>query len=323
MPNYKKISKNIQRLTISNPRTANQIDWLNVNSAGKTEIEYLRKKFNFGLPHLMAASANANSQRPMLSRTDSYVFMILHFPVLDPISGRITPAEIDFFIGHGFLVTMPGKPFGALNDFFNLGKKDGNSLLAYEFESSAILLYEILKKMMDYSYAILDENSLAITQAEKIILDENQKKSAGLILNLRHNLINLRKIMQNHKNIMKSVMAMESSIISAEYLKKYYGELIEQTKTFWETMENQREMVETLYDSYQSLANHRLNNSMKMLTIFYVTFSSLSLIAAIFSVKVDDGMPFLNNPNGFWIILSIMSVAGLALVLLFKKKNWL
>jgi len=122
---------------------------------------------------------------------------------------------------------------------------------------------------------------------------------------------------------MKRLLAMESSIIPREYLKKYYGELIEQTKNFWETMENQREMVEILYDSYQSLANYRLSNSMKMLTIFYVTFSSLSLVAAIFSMKVSGGMPLANQPNGFWIIMIIMAVIGLAMLLLFKKKKWL
>ncbi|MDD4271744.1 MAG: CorA family divalent cation transporter [Patescibacteria group bacterium] len=327
MPNFKKISKNIQRVIIDNPQKGRQLTWININNAGKTEIEFLRKEYNFKLSHLRASSAKANSERPIITREDDYVFMILHFPL--PLqnngngNGRIKAAEIEFFIGHGYLVTIPSEPIEPLNELFNLCKKDSRSLLAFELESSAILLYEILKKLLEYSYATLDENSIAIGLAEQIILGQDQNKSANIILNLRHNLINMRKIMQNHKNIMKRLMSMESSIIPPEYLKKYYGELIGQTKTFWETMENQREMVEILYDSYQSLANYRLNNSMKMLTIFYVTFSSLSLVAAIFSMKIDNGMPFLNYQNGFWSIIAIMAIIGLAMLLLFKKKKWL
>jgi len=323
MSNFKKISKNIQQVIISNPQKTQAIDWININDAGKAEIEYLRKKYNFQLPHLRAASANANSQRPMISRSENYVFMILHFPVLETASGRIAAAEVDFFISHGLLITLPGRPFSVLNDFFNFCKKDGNSLLSYEFESSAILLYEILKKLQDYSYVLLDNNSLAISQAEKTLLSDNQKKSADLILILRHNLLNMRKIMQNHKNIIKRLMAMESSIIPKEHLKKYYGELIEQSKNIWETMENQREMVEIVYDSYESMANRQLSNAMKMLTIFYVTFSSMSLVAAIFSIKIDNGMPLLNYQNGFWLVAGIMGLVGLFMILLFKKKRWL
>lgn len=326
MSNFKKISKNAFSVIIDNPQKNNDINWININNAGKTEIEYLRKKYNFKLSHLRSSSAKINSPRPVITRENDYVFMILHFP-LPAADGskndRIQTVEIEFFIGHCFLVTLSNGPIEPLNELFNLCKKDSRSLLAFELESSAILLYEILKKLLEYSYAILDENSLAIGRAEQTVLDEDQKKSANLILNLRHNLINMRKIMQNHKNIMKRLMDMGSGIIPSEYLKKYYGELIEQTKNFWETMENQREMVEILYDSYQSLVNYRLNNSMKMLTIFYVTFSSLALVAAIFSLKIDKGMPFLNQPGGFWLVISIMTLVGLSMLYLFKKKKWL
>lgn len=326
MSNFKKISKNAFEAIIDNPQKSSAVSWINVNGAGKTEIEYLRKRFNFKLSHLRASSAKANAERPIITREDDYVFMILHFPL--PAAGglnagRAQAAEIEFFLGHGFLVTLASAPIGPLNELFNLCKKDSRSLLAFELESSAILLYEILKKLLEYSQAILDENSLAIARAEQTVFNEDQKKSAGLILNLRHNLINLRKIMQNHKNIMKHLMEMESSIIPREYLKKYYGELIEQTKNFWEILENQREMVEILYDSYQSLANYRLNNSMKMLTIFYVTFSSLALVAAVFSLKIDKGMPFLNQPNGFWLVVGIMGLVGLTMIFIFKKEKWL
>lgn len=328
MPNFKKISKNIQLITIDNPQRDSQLTWTDINNAGKSEIEYLRKKFNFKLSHLRASSAKANSQRTIITREENYVFLILHFPVFvknnsDDNGGRIKAVEIEFFIGHGFLVTSPSQPIEPLNELFNLCKKDSRSFLAFELESSAILLYEILKKLIEYSYATLDENSLAISQTEQIILNQDQKKSADLILNLRHNLINMRKIMQNHKNIMKRLMSMESSIIPKEYLKKYYGELIEQTKTFWEILENQREMVEVLYDSYESISNYRLNSAMKTLTIFYVTFSSMALIAAIFSIKTENGMPFLKYSNNFWVVVAIMGIVGLAMLLLFKKKKWM
>ena len=330
MSNFKKISKNIQQLTIINPKKNDSINWVNITDTGKKEIEYLRKTYNFKLNHLRASSAKTNAQRPIIEKEADYLFMILHFPVMSYPSGnnkgndgRIVAVEINFFIGHGFLITLPSQPITALTDFFNLCRKDTDSLLSYKFESSAIMLYEVLNKLLKYSYVLLDNNSIAISQAERTILNETPKISTSLILGLRHNLINMRKIMQSHKNIMKQLMAMESNIIPSELLKKYFGELISYTKNIWETLENQREMVEVLHDSYESISNYHLGNTMKILTIFYVTFSSLSLVAAIFSLKIDNGMPFINYQNGFWIIVGIMSLVGLFMILLFRNKKWL
>lgn len=334
MSTYKKISKNIQQVIIDNPRTNNKLVWLNISNAGKSEIEYLRKNYNFKLAHLQASSSKATSQRPLAERDKDYFFMILHFPIFQQMAhestdqrvevmNNIIGAEIEFFIGHGFLITLPTSQIDPLNEFFNLCKKDENSTLAYKYESSAILLYELLEKLIIYTYSLLDRNSIAVAQAEEVIFSQQQKKAASLILTLRHNIINIRKIMQGHKNIILKLMQLESSIIPADQIKKYYNGLIEHTKRIWEILENQREMIEVLYDTNESLLNYRLNNIMKTLTIFYVIFLPLSLLAGIFGMNTTNGMPFMHNSHGFSIVIGIMIFSCLGMLLFFEKKKWL
>lgn len=164
--NNKKISDNIQQIIIDNPRTPNdKLEWININSAGKKEIEYLRKRFKFELSDLRASSSKMVSQRPRIRQGSNYLFLILHFPVLK--DGKILPEEIEFFLGHGFLITIHSNRLKELVDFFNHCKKEGDSLLAFKFESSAILLYELLNQLMASCYDLLDQNSIAINNAEK------------------------------------------------------------------------------------------------------------------------------------------------------------
>ena len=47
MSNYKKITDRIEELTIDNPRTEGKLKWINIINAGKNEIDYLRKNYNF------------------------------------------------------------------------------------------------------------------------------------------------------------------------------------------------------------------------------------------------------------------------------------
>jgi len=322
MSGYKKISKNIEEVAVDNPKTEDKkLIWVNINNAEEKEVEFLRRKYGFEVSHLRASSAKTTAQRPTAQPGKDYLFLILHFPVFS--GGNISAGEVDFFVGHGYLITLHNNNLKALNDFFNLCKKEESSLLTYEFESSAILLYELLERLMAACYPLLDKNSLAIAEAEKIIFAQNQKKAVSQILFLKQNIINFRKIMQNHKNILKGLTEMKSSLVPEKEIKKYYYHLVEHSKRIWEFLESQKEMIEALNATNESLLNYRLSDIMKTLTIFSVIVFPLTLLAAIFGMNAMNGMPFVETDNGFWIIIVIMLTGCLGMLAFFEKKKWL
>jgi magnesium transporter len=322
MPNYKKISNNIQQLIIP-AAEGKSIKWLNIANPGKDELSFLRKIkiYDFDFKQLRASSAKTMAQRPMLEQREKYFFLVLQFPVFK--GSEIVPAEVDFFISHGLLVTLHINDLPALSEFFNTAKKDDSTLLAKKMPSSAILLCELLSKLIFHCYDLMDKNSEQINLIEKIIFSGEQKKATSAILELRRNIIAIRRIMQNHKNILKKITQTKSKVISSTKLNHYYFELIDHTKRIWELSENQKEAVEALYDTNQSMLNYNINNVMKTLTIFSVIMYPLSIITSLFGMNTEAGMPFLNNPNGFWIILGIMGFCASILLLIFAKKKWL
>lgn len=320
MTNYKKISERIEELTIDNPKTAPKLKWVNIVSAGKNEINYLRKNFNFDLVHLKASSASVFFQRPQIFKGNDYLFLILHFPTFK--DDKIVPGEIDFFIGHGFLITLHNNNLKALNDFFNLSKKSPDSLLSYSIESSAILLYEILEQLINNCYELLDLNSIRLDEVEDLIFSNEQKKAVTMILTIRRNIINIRKIMQNHKNIFQQLMIMESTLVNQISIKKYYNSLVEHSKRIWERLDIQKEMIDVLNNTNESILSDFMTNIMKTLTIFSVIVFPLTLLAAIFGMNAKY-MPFVDSPFGFWIILSIMFIGSLGMVFYFIRKRWI
>jgi magnesium transporter len=321
MPYYKKIADRIESLKIDNPRNQNAgVFWINIVNAGKNEINYLRKNYNFDLNHLRAAAASILAQRPVVFKSQKYLFLILHFPSLK--DERVVPAEVDFFIGHGFLVTVHNNNLPALNQFYSLGKKDPDSLLSFSLESSAVLLYEILERLIHDCYRLLDNNSLEIKHVEELIFNREQKEAVERILLLRRNIINIRKIMQNHKNILKDLAKMKSSLVDPEAMKKYYESLVGDSKRLWENLDNQKEMVEVLNSTNESLMNNQMNLIMKTLTIFSVIVFPLTLLAAIFGMNAVK-MPLVNLDKGFWIIISVMLLGTIAMIVLFKRMRWL
>jgi len=320
MANYEKISSKIEKVVIDNPATANLLEWINIIDAGKKEIAYLRKLYDFDIQHLHSSTATVFSQRPMVLDEDRYLFVILHFPIFQ--NNRIVSAEIEFFIGHGFMITLHNNNLPTINDFFNLSKKSPESLDCYHADSSAILLAELLDRLMKDCYPLIDTNSLAIEKAQEAIFVGKQKDAVSMILDLRHNIINIRRIMQNHKNILKTFIGVKSSLVPQMEIKEHYKRLVENSKRIWEMLENQKEMVEVINNTNESLLNDRMANIMKTLTIFSVIVFPLTLLAAVFGMNAKY-MPFVDNPFGFWQILGLMTLLSMLMLIFFYKKKWL
>ncbi len=320
MSKYKKISNKIEELTINNPNTRNKLVWLNIANAQTKEVNYLRKKYAFKLEHLKSSMSKVSAQRPIFFPEDSYIFLILHFPIF--VGNKVIEAEIDFFIGHQFFITIHNNNLPILKQFFSTSKKDQQSLLSFKSESSAMLLYELLQRLMNDIYQVIDKNSLNIKEVENLIFEYKQKVAVEKILYLRRSIINIRKTLQNHKNILQRLSNMKSSLVPAELIKKQYNQLVNHSKRIWEMLDNQKEMIEVLNDTNESLLNNRMTAIMKTLTIFTVILLPLNLVAAIFSMNVKS-TPLANHPLGFWVISLIMILASLSLLLYFKTKKWL
>jgi magnesium transporter len=321
MSNYKRISERIEELKIDNPRNdSSALRWINITNASKTEINYLRQNYNFNLSHLKSTAASVLSQRPLIFKGPNYIFLILHFPAFK--NGRVFSGEIDFFVGHGFLVSVHNNNLPALRKFYDTSKKDPNSLVSFSSESSAVLLYEILGRLIHDCYRLLDDNSLEIKHVEEMIFAGKQKLVAENILMLRSNIINIRKIMQNHKNILLELSKMESSLVDRAGIKKYYSSLVNDSKRLWEMLDNQKEMIEVIYETNETLLNNKMNSIMKTLTVFSVIVLPLNLMAGIFGMNVKN-MPLVGMINSFWLILCIMTLSMLAMLVIFYKKRWL
>jgi len=318
----KEESQKIQKIIINNPkRPKKNLAWVNINGAGKKETSYLDKKYNFKSSHLSASRGNVYAQRTTFERMPEYLFIILQFPKLK--NGNIEIKEVEIFFAHNYLITLHNN-IKEINTIFTNTKREPPNTLAYKTESPTILLYELIKKLMLNSFDVLDNITKEISTAERIIFEQEQKKAVSKILLIRRNIINIRKIMQNHTSIIRKIQNLERDrLIPNADIKEYYDNLIDYSQNLWEISTNRKEIVEILNNTNESLMNYKLNNIMKTLTIFSVIVFPLTLLAAIFGMNITGGMPLLSSPYGFFIIILIMIIGCFVMLMYFKKKKWL
>ncbi|OGF27580.1 hypothetical protein A2303_02840 [Candidatus Falkowbacteria bacterium RIFOXYB2_FULL_47_14] len=307
---------NINEIAVAD-NDGHKISWINIRNAGKTELDWLRKKFDFKLSHLSASSVKAVTQRSIIEKTENYIFMILHFPVL--AGDKVVTEEIDFFVGKDYLVTSHDNKIGALNELFSFYKKEN----APEDGGVIGLLCHILEKLSDIPFALLDKNGSAINELEDMIFDHKSRMAASRVLSLRLGIINACEALQNHQRIIDVLTEYAAEFLSGGKARELTRKIHRDAKTIWLNLENQREIVEVLNSTNESFMNYQISNIMKTLTIFSVIVFPLTLLAAIFGMNTVNGMPFMETKNGFWAIIGIMLCGSLFMVFYFKGKKWL
>lgn len=300
------------------------IAWINITNAGDKEIDYLKRKFKFDAADLADSYAKKSAQRAKFNQRNSYSFFILQFPAYNKAKREIVAEEVDFFLGPDYLITLHKNNLPPLPQLFSLCNKDEFHRDQYLGDGPMTLFHEIVLRLQEYCFPILDHISEDIKKIDDNIFNNREKEMLREIMVIKRNIINAKKILDSHKNaIQKIITNSEKYFKTGDNLKHFYLELLENTKNIWEIVSSQKEFIESLEDVNTTLVSFRINQIMRTLTVFSVIVFPLTLFAAIFGMNTVGNMPFLNHPYGFWIIIAIMAVSCISMFAYFKHKDWL
>lgn len=293
--------------------------WINITKPNTSSIEYLKQNYKF---HQLDLEDCSNpTLRAKLDEYDDYLFMILNFPVFNRKTRRISLSEIDIFIGSGYLITLSDGNLTPINEIFEAAQLNKTVKAKYNNEDITFLLYEILNSLQKYCFPILDHISHDLRDIEQQIFDNKEKQMVREILITKRNIVNFRKSIQSHKNVIRKLEKMSHKDFMKNELNIYFANILDQSKEIWEILENLKENVEALYATNESLISFKLNQVMKVLTIISVVLLPATLLASIFGMNYL--IPFQKNSGGFWFGIGTMVICIISLLIYFKKKKWM
>jgi len=296
------------------------IQWTHIEKPSREQLEYLQKEYDFH--PLDIEDCLVKSQRPQISEYSHYIFMILTFPVYNRKTREIESSEVDFFIGSKFLITINHGLVGTVNNFFSEAKNNQFTQEKFMMASHPIfLLYEIMHRLQNYTIPMLDHISQDIEDIEKKIFKGEEKKLVKEILYIKRNIVDFRRIMQAHKNIIKKLMASHSKFFMPDKLNIYFSNILDRTKDIWDILETQKENINAFQETNESLISYRLNDIMKTLTIISVIMIPANLVASIFGMNANH-MPIIGLKYDFYFILGIIFTIIALFLSYFRRKRW-
>lgn len=294
------------------------ITWVDIVHPTEAEVDWLRRRYNFHPLHL--DDTLSKIQRPKIDDADEYTFIVMHFPVYSRLVRVTTPSEVDIFVGPNYVITVHAGNLKPLNRFFSQCQEDPGVREKVMGRSVGYLLYQVIDKLVDYCFPILDKIDRNIEQVEDEIFEDKVRRTVLEISIIRRDIIAFRRIIKPLLPVMTSLERKQRPFLTEE-MEEYFGDISDHLSKIWDTLEDYKEVIEGLSDTITSLTNNRINDIIKVLTIISVIILPLTLISGIYGMNVR--LPAQESPFAFEIVLGIMLLVIFSMLSFFRWRKWI
>lgn len=290
--------------------------WLDFEEPSQADIDYLNKHYQFH--HLALEDCLSTLQRPKIDKFDDHLFLVFHLPKFLKSSHRTVSQEIDIFIGKDYIITLHGgncKPIDQLFSEIDEGNKD---LLT---KNPSLLLYELLDKSFNFCFPMLDKISEKLEGIEDELYHDQSRSILEKIALAERDIINFRRIINPQRYILKDLELVKSSFLDKD-TDLYFGDIADKIERIWDLLDNFKEVSEVLQHTNESILTQRLNEIIKILTIFSVIMLPLTVITGFYGMNIV-GLPFAGHKLASEIVTAILILVVLGMLFYFSKRKWL
>ncbi len=300
--------------------TASGLTWVNVVAPDVETAQGLAERF--GWHPLDVEDIVSRRQRPKVDdyEDEGYLFTVLHFPVFDQAVQRLNAAELDMFLGHDYVVTIPNRELLPVTRLFRRCEEDEDFREQLFARGSGRLLYEILDDLFDYCFPILDKIAFKLDVIEDEMFEGASEEIVRDISNVKQEIISYRKIIKPERSTLR-VLERRVEAFLPEELELYFDDIVDATERIWDLLDNYKEVVEGLESTNESVISHRQNDVLRLLTVFTVIVLPLTMLTGVFGMNV--AFPGEGTREAFWVIIASLVGVLVAMVGFFRWKRWL
>ncbi len=299
--------------------TWGDLTWVNIEQPGEQETEYLAQNYPFH--PLDLDDCLSRIQRPKIDEYKDYLFLVFHFPVFNRETRVTTSSQVSIFIGANYLITLHKGELTPLVKLFRQCQIDEESRQENFSQGSAYLLYRILDRLVDYCLPILNKIGDNIEAVEDDIFAERERGTVKEISVLRRDIISFRRIIWPMRAVIGSLEPKVRRFTKMD-MAVYFGDMVDHADKIWDGLDEYKEIIEGLNDTYDSLATNRTNEVMRMLTIIATILLPITVIASIFGMNIPLGLFEVSGYSILYVSFITLVIIG-GMLYFFRRQHWI
>ena len=271
----------------------------------------------FGIHPLVLEDILNTHQRPKFEEYDSYLFI-----VLKTLAGStdlvIQHEQISLLMFANLLFTFREKQDGL---FDTLRQRLLNARGRIRTLGTDYLVYAIMDTVVDHYFALSDTLEEVIESIEVKLLTKARTQTLNTIQRLKREMVFIRKAISPLREVLGALQRCESSLLSAK-TEPYFRDIFDHVLRVVDTLDSHRDLINGMLEIYLTSLSNRMNEIMKVLTVFATIFIPLTFVVGIYGMNFEY-MPELHWKWSYPVLWVLFFAIPAALLIIFKKKNWL
>jgi magnesium transporter len=303
LPDLLKEEKSVIWIDIPEPTEADERTLLDVFHFHPLTLEDCRETRNY----------------PKVEEFPSYLYFIVHGVRADTSPDHFNTIELDGFLGKNYVITYHHEKFRSIDNVKQLLQ---TSPAACQ-RGAAFLLYQILDQIVDYYSPVLDDFDERIDTLEDDIFTLKRPTQVILeeIMDLKRGVLRLRRISAKQMEVILRMSRGEFPLIPAPILP-FFRDIYDHIMRVTDLAENYRDLISGALEAYLSVVSNRMNEIMKVLTIFSAIMLPLTFIAGVYGMNFEH-MPELQTTYGYFVVWGIMIFVAVGMLSLFWMRGWI
>ncbi|MCW8892841.1 MAG: magnesium/cobalt transporter CorA [Deltaproteobacteria bacterium] len=298
-------------------KDSSTVTWININGLHDLDLISEIGK-GFGLHALVLEDIVNTGQRPRMEEYDNYLFFALKMMRYDPAAGKIRSEQLTMVLGKTFLLTFQEQPGDVFEPVRERIRKQKGRIRKVGID---YLAYALLDTVVDNYLFIIERLGEEIEDIENEILDNPTHDILFKINAYKREMNYLRKTIRPVREFILQLSRVDSDLIQSPTLP-FFKDLLDLSNQAVDAIDSYREMLSDHLNIYDSRISNRLNEIMKVLTIFSAIFIPLTFIAGIYGTNFEN-VPELHFRYSYFIMWGVMVTVALFMLRFFRSKKWL
>lgn len=295
--------------------------WINIYKPSRKDIQYLEENFHFH--PLVLKELRKPSARAHVDHFEDYLYFVYHIPIYDPSLKSSIPKEIDFIVTKNCLITATYEEIDIFKEFFKKCQKDEEARAFYLKSGPGGVIVEIIKIAILFALRELTHIAEKIHKVEREVFSENlsEEEKVKEISFIKRDILNFQLITRPHQKLLHSLFLEGSKFFGRKY-RIYFSAIESEEMKVIDTLQNFRDIIESLETTNANLIDVKINRIMKVITVLaFITFP-LTFLSSLFGMNASY-TPILGKKYDFWIISGAMIFLAFLMYKYFKKKRWI
>ena len=298
-------------------RDENVIFWVDFEAPAETDDLVLLDVFKFH--PLTVEDCRANRHHPKVEEFPDYLYFIVHAIRTDASPDRFNTVELDGYLGKNFVVTYHHEHFISIDKI-----KQSMRMSPVTCQRGApFVLHHIIDSIVDEYLPVMDDFDDRINSLEDNIFSSRQASNEILeeILGLKRSLLRVKRISAKQLEVLYRMSHGQFQLIGGSVLP-FFRDIFDHMVRVTDLAESYRDLISGSLEAYLSVVSNRLNEIMKVLTIFSAIMLPLTFIAGVYGMNFEN-MPELHSRYGYYAIWGVMIAVAVGMLYFFWKRGWI